>query len=269
MKNVLDLTLIALTIISCTYTEDDTLSIIPKYAIGNTYNYQINQKSIRNQTLNYEIFKDITISVEKAVDTIVSLNWTVNKVIFNDSTEMNDINSNIFGIQEGITVCYNVDKKGQILQITNYDTIQKVLNQRFEKNLKALTEDNEIATDVKRSSGYGIMKSMIAGDSEQNIFVSDIYKFHRTNGIEINRDSCAYYYEPWVGKKKDRYNIYIDTISREEIVLISELVEEALEIKKTSLRKHYYDLKDNWLNEFSSNMQIKDNEHIFTIKLQR
>ncbi len=84
-------------------------------------------------------------------------------------------------IPEGITINYDVNLEGQIQQISNYDLIQRILNYRFEKALKIYPEK-----EIENSSGYAIIMAMIDGNSEDNIFISDIYHFNRLNGIELN-----------------------------------------------------------------------------------
>jgi len=268
MKNLLVVTLLLLLNFSCSLISNQEISIIPKLKVGQSFDYEIIHKSSNKGLLSFKQIKKISITVEKVEDTIATLNWTINKIDFIDSSEVNDFRTLIMTIPEGITVNYDVNLKGQIQQIRNYDSIQRILDYRFENILKINPEKEIENGGYKNSSGYGILKAMIDGNPEQNIFISDIYHFNRLNGIELSKGSFQYYYEPWVGKTQDKYKINIDKILDGKVILKSELVDGAGKTKNNRVINRVYSFNDAnyWLTNYSSIMKTNNMESMTMIK---
>lgn len=268
MKNLLVVTLLLLLSFSCTDISNEEIPIIPKFKVGQSFDYEIINTSSNNGLFNYKQIKKISITVEKVEDTVATLNWTINNIEFIDSSEVNDFNALIMKIQEGITINYDVNVKGQIQQIKNYDSIQKTLDYRFENIFKINSEKEIENGGYKNSSGYGIMKAMINDNPEQNIFISDIYHFNRLNGIEFSKGLSQYYYEPWVGKTQDKYKITIDKILDGKLILKSELIDGAGKTKNNRVINREYSFNDTnyWLTNFSSKMKTNNMESMMMIK---
>ncbi len=268
MKNLLIVTLLLLMNMACSLISKEKTSIIPKLEVGQSFNYEIIHTTSNKGLLNFKQITKITVTVEKVLDTVATLNWTINKIDFIDSSEVKDFRAVIMTIPEGITVNYDVNLKGQIQQIRNYDSIQKILDYRFENALKNSTETEVENSRYKNSSGYGIIKAMINGNPEQNIFISDIYQFNRLNGIELCKDPSQYYYEPWVGKTQDKYKINIDKIIEGKVMLKSELVDGAGKTKNNRVikREHLFNDANYWLISYSSIMKTNNMESTMMIK---
>lgn len=268
MKNSLIVALLLLLNIRCSLILNEKTSIIPKLEVGQSFDYEIIHTSSNKGLLSFKQISKITITVEKVLDTIAILNWTINKIDFIDSSEVKDFRALMMTIPEGITVNYDVNLKGQIQQIRNYDSIQKILDYRFENALKIISESEIENSRYKKSSGYWITKEVINGSPEQNVFISDIYQFNRLNGIELYKDSSQYYFEPWVGKTQDKYKINLDKIIDGKVMLKSELVDGAgkAENNRVINREHLFNDSNFWLISYSSIMKTNSMESMMMIK---
>ena len=151
MKNSLIVALLLLLNIRCSLILNEKTSIIPKLEVGQSFDYEIIHTSSNKGLLSFKQISKITITVEKVLDTIAILNWTINKIDFIDSSEVKDFRALMMTIPEGITVNYDVNLKGQIQQIRNYDSIQKILDYRFENALKIISESEIENSRYKKS----------------------------------------------------------------------------------------------------------------------
>lgn len=268
MKNIFVFTIILLINLSCSQKSDDTISIIPKLQIGETFNYDIIRTSNRHGKIKYQQINKIKLSVVNMTDTGMVLNWKIKKIDFIDTTDLGDFRRTLSSIPEGITIHFSINLNEHNLQIKNYDTIQKILDYRVDSILKIVSENEKYFDDSTINQGFEIFKTMIHGNHEQNIFVSDIYDFNRLNGLKLHKDSCTYNYEPWIGTQKDRYKICYDTIKNGEIIIKSELVNETGNIRNSrSIIKEYKFDKTNYLiKEYSSIIKTNKNESTTTIK---
>lgn len=268
MKSTIAVVLLIVINFSYSLLKNEETSIIPKLAADQSSNYEIIHTSTIKGRLSFKQINKITISVEKVEDTIVTLNWKINKIDFIDSSEINNSRALIMKIPEGITINYDVNLKGQILKINNYDSIQGVLDTRFENILKINSEKETENGVYKKSSGYGIMKEMINSNSEQNIYISDIYHFNRLNGIELSKDSSQYYHEPWVGKTQDKYKISFDKRIDGKVIVKSELVDGSGKTKNNRVinREYVFDEANYWLINFSSIMKTNNSKSTMQIK---
>jgi len=263
MKYLLIVPLLFLMNMCYSLTSNGKISIIPKLEVGQSFDYEIIHTTSNKGLLNFKQITKITVTVEKVLDTIATLNWAINKIDFIDSSEVKNFRALMMTIPEGITVSYDVNLKGQIQQIRNYDSIQRILDYRFEKALKINPEK-----EIEMSSGFAIIKAMIDGNPEQNIFISDIYHFNRLNGIELYKDSSQCYYEPWVGKTQDKYKINIDKIIDGKVMLKSELVDGVgkTENNRVISREHFFNDVNHWLISYSSKMKTNSMESMMMIK---
>lgn len=256
MKNLFVFLLFVLISLSCSRKSKNQISILPKFIIGDQYDYTIAHSLKHDGSLDFQQISDVTITVEKVQDTIVTLKWIINKVEFTDSTELKDFRSSIFKISEGMTITYDVNQKGQIQQIDNYNTIQKNLDAKFDSVMIAISQKASGDSTYKKSSGFGIIKAMIYSEPERNIIISDIFHFNRLNGIDIQNDTCVSFYESWVGTKMDEYRICLNQKDNNQITLHSDLVTDKIKSKngRVTKRVYTYDRSNYWLKDFSSIM---------------
>ncbi len=268
MKNKLLFSLTLLTILSCSPISNNQISISPKFIVGETFEYSIIHSLKLDGDLSYQQNSDVTISVEKVQDSIITINWTINEIDIRDSTEFKDLRTSIFEIPEGMTIVYDVNRKGQIQQINNYNAIQKTLDSRFDSVMMSISENREVSRTYKESGGFGIMKAMIYDKPENNIFISDIFHFNRLNGIEIIKDTSIYHFEPWVGSNMDKYRIYLCEIDDREISIKSDLVVGKGSAKngRVTTRQYTYDPSSFWLKDLSSIMRNEGIEDKMVIK---
>lgn len=175
---------------------DTTIKLIPNWRKGEIKKYEIKKYSsvdaANERKLNGLTTKVIILKVVDIRDTVLEINWRVEKLDYSDTIDTdNPFSGLVNSFDKDLSVNYLISKKGRILSVLNLDEITTTIKSKVDNTLNDFIKKNKI--EKSKADILSLQFSMMYSTQEQikSIVLDDITKFHQIFGFSYSTNKIT------------------------------------------------------------------------------
>lgn len=249
--------------------DSTTIKLRPIFFKGEIKNYKVIKESIvldrENIIINDKIEKDISITVLDYSDTLIKLEWEVNKIeIMENIPQDNPLSIFIVSIDHGLKIKYQLDKYGRMQRVNNYNEIKSAINEKIDNFITYLKNDAYYDNQYISLLEFQLKITYSTMEQINKLVLFDLFRYYCLYGNEYQLNeseqvlmACREY------GIEDTVHV-IGSKYLEEKIISFKITKSTSELHDKFLAVYQFHLDDKWIKQVNS--EFRTNEIIEIIE---